>query len=138
MFSVPFSTATCARRFLAGIWQYGRRFLACALNPVVLLNITVSFSYGGQKVLAISCAFWSLFTCLTPPAARHSRGVLFICRVGLGLAEGMGFPSIMALISRYVGWGLFYLRKIPSIPDLVTFLQENIQEPLDLYCLVAI
>ena len=61
----------------------------------------LSFRYGGKKTLAISCALWSLFTFLTPLAA-HSLHWLVACRIMLGLAEGVGFPSIMALISAHI------------------------------------
>ena len=57
---------------------------------------------GGKHVLAFGVLFWSLFTALTPPAAYAGFAVLITARIALGMGEGVTFPSIYALFSRWV------------------------------------
>ncbi|KAF4356984.1 hypothetical protein F8388_015960 [Cannabis sativa] len=57
--------------------------------------------YGGKKVMAYGVALWSLATLLTPLAANHSTTSLLAIRVVFGLAEGVAFPSMSTLISRW-------------------------------------
>ena len=49
--------------------------------------------YGGRNVLLVGVALWSLFTVLTPFAARSGMGTLLLCRVLMGLGEGVTMPS---------------------------------------------
>jgi ACS family sodium-dependent inorganic phosphate cotransporter len=58
--------------------------------------------FGGKHVLASGVILWSLFTALTPPAAFAGFGVLVAARVLMGMGEGVTFPSIYALFSRWV------------------------------------
>ena len=57
---------------------------------------------GGKHVLAAGVILWSLFTALTPPAAYAGFAVLITARIALGMGEGVTFPSIYALFSRWV------------------------------------
>jgi ACS family sodium-dependent inorganic phosphate cotransporter len=57
---------------------------------------------GGKHVLAFGVLFWSLFTALTPPAAYAGFAVLIAARIAMGMGEGVTFPSIYALFSRWV------------------------------------
>lgn len=57
---------------------------------------------GAKRVLALGAAFWSLFTALTPIAARSGVPALLACRVGMGLAEGVAFPSIYHFFGTWV------------------------------------
>lgn len=50
--------------------------------------------WGGKRVLAFAVAMWSLWTVLTPPAARSSVFALVLCRVMLGLGEGLALPAL--------------------------------------------
>jgi ACS family sodium-dependent inorganic phosphate cotransporter len=50
--------------------------------------------WGGKRVLAFAVAMWSLWTALTPPAARSSVLALVVCRVMLGLGEGLALPAL--------------------------------------------
>jgi ACS family sodium-dependent inorganic phosphate cotransporter len=58
--------------------------------------------FGGKHVLAGGVILWSLFTALTPPAAYLGFGVLIAARILMGMGEGVTFPSIYALFSRWV------------------------------------
>eukprot|EP00798_Chlamydomonas_sp_ICE-L_P005358 gene5358-5575_t len=57
--------------------------------------------HGGKKVLAAGVATWSLFTVLTPMAAARGQAML-VCRLMLGIGEGVAFPSIHSLIASNV------------------------------------
>ncbi|KAI8474124.1 MAG: major facilitator superfamily domain-containing protein [Monoraphidium minutum] len=59
----------------------------------------LSDRYGGSAVLACGVAGWSLCAALTPWAAAHSAGALLAARAGLGLAQGVAFPAIHALLA---------------------------------------
>lgn len=49
----------------------------------------------------MAVAWWSAFTLLTPLAARHSVGVLVLCRVLMGAGEGLAFPALYDILSRW-------------------------------------
>lgn len=57
--------------------------------------------FGGHRVLAAGVAIWSLATFIMPPAAAASFSALLATRVLLGLGEGVNFPSIHSLTSRW-------------------------------------
>jgi ACS family sodium-dependent inorganic phosphate cotransporter len=57
--------------------------------------------FGGHRVLAAGVAIWSLATFIMPPAAAASFTALLATRVLLGLGEGVNFPSIHSLTSRW-------------------------------------
>ncbi len=57
--------------------------------------------FGGHRVLAAGVAIWSLATFIMPPAAAASFSALLAARVLLGLGEGVNFPSIHSLTSRW-------------------------------------
>jgi ACS family sodium-dependent inorganic phosphate cotransporter len=58
--------------------------------------------FGGKHVLAGGVLLWSLFTALTPPAAFAGFAALIAARIVMGMGEGVTFPSIYALFSRWV------------------------------------
>ena len=58
--------------------------------------------FGGKPVLAGGVVIWSLFTALTPPAAAGGLAALLVARIGMGVGEGVSFPSIYSLFSRWV------------------------------------
>jgi len=58
--------------------------------------------FGGKLVLAVGVMWWSVFTILTPPAAAMGIGMLIATRVLMGMGEGVTFPSIYALYSKWV------------------------------------
>ncbi len=58
--------------------------------------------FGGKVVLAIGVIWWSVFTILTPPAAAAGIAMLIAARVLMGMGEGVTFPSIYALYSKWV------------------------------------
>src|SRR5688572_9998242 len=61
--------------------------------------------YGGKVVLGAGVILWSLFTLATPLAASLGLGALILARVGLGLGEGVAFPSVYSLIGRWIPIG---------------------------------
>lgn len=60
--------------------------------------------FGGKRVLAFGVASWSLATMLTPPAS-FSLPALFTMRILLGVGEGVNFPAIHSIASRWTPLG---------------------------------
>jgi MFS transporter, ACS family, solute carrier family 17 (sodium-dependent inorganic phosphate cotransporter), other len=58
--------------------------------------------FGGKHVLAISVAWWSVFTILTPWAASVSIAALVAARIGLGIGEAAVMPATYELFRRWV------------------------------------
>jgi MFS family permease len=58
--------------------------------------------FGGKVVLGAGVLLWSAFTLLTPPSAAAGLAVLLLARVGMGLGEGVTFPSVYSLVARWV------------------------------------
>lgn len=58
--------------------------------------------YGGKQVLNFAVLWWSVFTYLTPFACRQSLATLLITRFLMGLGEGMAFPCVYHILSRFV------------------------------------
>lgn len=55
-----------------------------------------------QNMLATGVAVWSVFTVLTPMAARTGNlGLLLSCRLLMGLGEGITYPTIQENVARY-------------------------------------
>lgn len=67
-----------------------------------LLGGYLADRFGGKVILAIGVIWWSAFTVLTPPAAALGIAVLVMARVLMGMGEGVTFPSIYALYSKWV------------------------------------
>lgn len=62
----------------------------------------LSDQYGGSAVLAAGLAGWSLATVLTPLCAAMGTWQLLTARVVLGMAQGIAFPAIHALLAKKV------------------------------------
>ena len=60
--------------------------------------------YGGEKLLLIAVVIWSLFTAISPVASFLGIWALAIARIGMGLGEGVSFPSIYS----------FYGQRLPE------------------------
>ena len=58
--------------------------------------------FGGKLVLGFGVLWWSIFTILTPLAAIASVPLLLAARVAMGMGEGVAFPAIYSLFSRWV------------------------------------
>ncbi len=67
-----------------------------------LLGGYLADRFGGKVILAIGVIWWSVFTILTPPAAALGIAMLIAARVLMGMGEGVTFPSIYALYSKWV------------------------------------
>lgn len=57
---------------------------------------------GGKLVLCYGALLWSLFTLLTPVCADMGLGALLLCRVLMGLSEGVAFPGVFHFLSSWV------------------------------------
>ncbi|RIB29295.1 major facilitator superfamily domain-containing protein [Gigaspora rosea] len=57
--------------------------------------------FGGRRVLGVAAAIWTLFTLLTPISARVNIYCLILCRICLGIGEGVTFPCIASLITKW-------------------------------------
>jgi len=58
--------------------------------------------FGGKVVLGTGVLLWSLFTMLTPPAARLHLSALILTRAMLGIGEAVTFPSIYTMYARWI------------------------------------
>ncbi len=58
--------------------------------------------FGGKLILGLGVLWWSVFTILTPLAAMLSLPVLLAARVAMGMGEGVAFPAIYSLFSRWI------------------------------------
>jgi len=58
--------------------------------------------FGGKHVLGLGLLFTGIFNILTPFSARFSFPVLITVRVLTGIVEGVIFPSLSCLLSRWV------------------------------------
>ncbi|ROT65206.1 hypothetical protein C7M84_016844 [Penaeus vannamei] len=59
-------------------------------------------TYGSKVVLGTSAFIGSLLTLLTPVAARTHYIALIVLRVAMGLAQGVSYPSMHAMVARWV------------------------------------
>ncbi|KAF0522623.1 MFS general substrate transporter [Gigaspora margarita] len=57
--------------------------------------------FGGKRILGIAAATWTLFTLLTPISARVNIYCLILCRICLGIGEGVTLPCIVSLITKW-------------------------------------
>ncbi len=71
----------------------------------------LAIRFGPKIVLVISILISSIFTLLTPLAARISYVALFICRFLIGLAHGVVWPSLGGLWPYWVN-NIFLIFKI--------------------------
>ncbi len=67
-----------------------------------ILGGYLSDRFGGKWVLAAGALGWSVFTLLTPLAAHTSFAFLIVCRVVLGISEGVAYPAINSLLSAWL------------------------------------
>ena len=58
--------------------------------------------YGGSAVLAGGLALWSACAAAAPAAATIGIAAVVATRVGVGLAQGLAFPAMHALLARHV------------------------------------
>ncbi|RIB21089.1 major facilitator superfamily domain-containing protein [Gigaspora rosea] len=70
------------------------------LTTQVLAGVLAD-TFGGRRVLGIGAATWTLFTLLTPFSARVNIYCLILCRICLGIGEGVTFPCIVSLIIKW-------------------------------------
>ncbi|RIB29297.1 major facilitator superfamily domain-containing protein [Gigaspora rosea] len=57
--------------------------------------------FGGRRILGIAAATWAFFTLLIPFSARVNIYCLILCRIGLGIGEGVTLPCISSIITKW-------------------------------------
>ncbi|CAG8824107.1 24193_t:CDS:2, partial [Cetraspora pellucida] len=57
--------------------------------------------YGARIILGISAISWSIFTLLTPISARINIYCLILCRICLGIGEGVTYPCVQSLVAKW-------------------------------------
>jgi MFS family permease len=70
--------------------------------PMQIGGALLSRRFGAKSVLTYSALLWSAFTAVTPLAARCGFGVLIVCRVCMGLAEGVAFPAVFHYLASWI------------------------------------
>lgn len=58
--------------------------------------------FGAKATLTYGALLWSIFTAITPQAAELGLSVVFLCRVGMGLSEGVAFPSLFHFLANWI------------------------------------
>lgn len=58
--------------------------------------------FGGKLIYGYGVLITAIFTLLTPIAARYNLGALILVRVLEGVGEGVTFPSMHAMLARWV------------------------------------
>ncbi|RIB29296.1 major facilitator superfamily domain-containing protein [Gigaspora rosea] len=74
-------------------------YIGCFTTQVI--GGMLADKFGGRRVLGIGSATWALFTLLTPFSARVNIYCLILCRICLGIGEGVTFPCISSLITKW-------------------------------------
>ena len=59
------------------------------------------YSLGGKWLFGVGVLVTAVFTLITPIAAKTSLYFLYAVRVVEGLGEGVTFPAMLAMISRW-------------------------------------
>lgn len=67
-----------------------------------ILGGYLSDRFGGKWVMTVAALGWSIFTILAPIAVRINFPLLIVCRVMLGLSEGLAYPSINSTLSAWL------------------------------------
>ncbi len=62
----------------------------------------IAFRYGGHIVLCAALAGWSLQTLLLPVLVSSLFPLLLASRIALGVFEGAVFPSVYAMLTRWM------------------------------------
>jgi MFS family permease len=70
--------------------------------PMQLGGALLCRRFGSKRVLTYGALLWSTFTALTPLSANHGFGSLLACRIGMGLSEGVAFPSAFHTLAQFV------------------------------------
>ncbi|KAF0522625.1 MFS general substrate transporter [Gigaspora margarita] len=74
-------------------------YIGCLTTQVI--GGVLADKFGGKRILGIGAATWTLFTLLTPISARVNIYCLILCRICLGIGEGVTFSSISSLITKW-------------------------------------
>lgn len=66
-----------------------------------IIGACAAQKFGGKSVLFFAVCLWSLSTVVTP-IFSHSATALIICRIILGLGEGLGLPTIYLIFANNI------------------------------------
>ncbi|GFS73876.1 ascorbate transporter, chloroplastic [Trichonephila clavipes] len=83
--------------------SYGRladRPLCCKRRRMIV-GASAASKFGGKTVMTFAVFLWSLSTVITPYIAS-SLSLLIICRILLGLGEGIGLPTVFNIFAHAV------------------------------------
>ncbi|KAF9177611.1 hypothetical protein BGZ51_008521 [Haplosporangium sp. Z 767] len=75
-------------------------FIGYILTPII--GGTLADRYGGKSVLALGALAWTVCTLLTPLASGMGLVWVVLVRIALGLGEGVAYPSIHAMIGKWI------------------------------------
>lgn len=70
--------------------------------PMQVGGAVLSRRFGGKRVLSYGAFLWSSFTILTPLSCHLGYHALLLCRILMGLSEGVAFPSVFHFLSHWV------------------------------------
>ncbi|MBA2686202.1 MAG: MFS transporter [Gemmatimonadaceae bacterium] len=103
---VSISVAAVAMKEQFGWSQTQKGFVLSAFFVGYLLFMYIagilSTRYGGKRVLGHSVLAWSVFTLVTPFAAKTSLSLLIAARIAMGIGEAGMFPAAYELFGRWV------------------------------------
>ncbi|MEP7085980.1 MAG: MFS transporter, partial [Gemmatimonadota bacterium] len=103
---VSISVAAVAMKEQFGWSQTQKGFVLSAFFVGYLLFMYIagilSTRYGGKRVLGYSVLAWSIFTLVTPFAAKTSLSLLVAARIAMGIGEAGMFPAAYELFGRWV------------------------------------
>ncbi|CAG8490439.1 6378_t:CDS:2 [Funneliformis caledonium] len=66
-----------------------------------ILGGVLADRFGGKRVLGAAAAGWTIFTLVTPIAAKLGFNYLVLCRILLGVSEGFCFPTVHSLVASW-------------------------------------
>ena len=80
---------------ILGAFYYG--YVATQIPGGILAE-----KYGGKWFFGLGTLYSAIMTLLAPMAAKTGSGVLMACRILAGLAEGITYPAMNAMMSKWV------------------------------------
>ncbi|XP_054162622.1 uncharacterized protein LOC128960536 [Oppia nitens] len=97
---MPMAIVSMADEFNWSLYWQGWVLSAFAFGYITsqVIGATAATKFGGKTVLTSAVFLWSVSTLITPLVASR-LDLLIICRVVLGLGEGLGLPTIFHIFA---------------------------------------